>query len=310
MKSQIGRSGWPPSHGSSDLRFHDLGFWHFPFSDFKILLLLTLFLFLLCSPTSHAAQDVPIPPAPTQWVTDTTGFISPADVERLNARLREYEGQTQRQLIVWIGPTTGQVPIEEWANRAFEQWRVGRRGIDDGLALFIMARDRRLRIEVGYGLESQVPDLLAKRIIDNTIVPRIRAGDNVGAIEAGLDALTQAIGQPLPGQGAAAPAEQRARPITLGRLIFFGVIGLIVLIVFASSPGFALWLLVSLLSGGNRRGRRGGGWGGGFGGGAGVAAEAAGAAEAAEDLAVAEDCRAVEAPAVHGNDSQTTAEIH
>ena len=215
------------------------------------------------------AQDVPIPPTPTQWVTDTAGFLSPADVERLNDRLRTYEQQTQHQLIVWIGPTTGEVPIEDWANRAFEQWRVGRKGIDDGLALFIMARDRRLRIEVGYGLEAQVPDLLAKRIIDNTIVPRIRAGDNAGAIEAGLEALTQAIGQPLPGQGAARPTGEAPRPLTLGRLISFGVIALIVLIVFASSPGFAIWLLVSLLSGGNRRGggRRGGGWGGGFGGG-------------------------------------------
>lgn len=220
-----------------------------------------------------AGQDVPIPAAPAQWVTDTAGFLSPADVERLNARLRAYEEQTQHQLIVWIGETTGQVSIEDWANRAFERWRVGRKGIDDGVALFIMAKDRRLRIEVGYGLEPKVPDLLANRIIQNEIVPRIRAGDNAGAVEAGLDSLAEAIGQPLPG-GESAPSRPsgQSRPMTLGQLIVFGVIGLIVLIVLASSPGFAIWLLMSLFSGGHRRsGRRGGGdggtWGGGFGGG-------------------------------------------
>ena len=215
------------------------------------------------------AQDVPIPEAPTQWVTDTAGFLSPADVERLNARLRAYEQQTRHQLLVWIGPTTGEVPIEDWANRAFEKWKVGRKGIDDGLALFIMAKDRRLRIEVGYGLEPEVPDLLASRIIQETIVPRIRAGDNAGAVEAGLEAVANAIGEPLPGGSSRRrEATPRGQPLTLGKLIFYGIIALIFLGVLVTNPSLATWLLISFLSGGNRHGRRGGGgWGGGFGGG-------------------------------------------
>jgi uncharacterized protein len=230
-----------------------------------------LFLFCLVAP-SLVAQDVPIPPAPTQWVTDNAGFLPPAEVERLNARLRDYEQETQHQLIVWIDQTTGDVPIEDWANRAFEKWRVGRKGIDDGLALFIMAKDRRLRIEVGYGLEPQVPDLRADRIIQNTIIPRIRAGDNAGAVEAGLEELTTAIGRPLPGTSAPRDTGGVSEPLTIGRLISIGVIALIVLIVLASSPGFAIWLLMSLFSGRTRRrsGRRDGGfggWNGGFGGG-------------------------------------------
>jgi uncharacterized protein len=175
--------------------------------------------FLLVS--TLVAQDVPIPESPTQWVTDNAGFLSASDVQRINARLRAYEDQTHHQLIVWIGTTTGEVPIEDWANRAFEKWRVGRKGIDDGLALFIMAKDRRLRFEVGYGLEPQVPDLLAKRIIDETIVPRIRAGDNAGAIEAGMEAVVKAIGQPLPGESVTRRDVPRSEPLTLGRLIFF-----------------------------------------------------------------------------------------
>src|SRR4030095_15432215 len=113
----------------------------------------------------------------------------------------------------------------------------------------------------------QVPDLLASRIMQETIVPRIRSGDNAGAVRAGMEAVAQAIGQPLP--GAAAPPPVRAPPgLTLGRLIFYGIIGLLILGFLGSSPGFAMWLLMSLISGGNRRGGRrgGGGRGGGCGG--------------------------------------------
>lgn len=217
-----------------------------------------------------AAQDVPIPPAPDRWVTDTAGFLPPAEAERLNARLRDYEAQTQHQLLVWIGRTTGEVPIEDWANRAFEQWRVGRKGVDDGLVLFIMSEDRRLRIEVGYGLEPDIPDLLASRIIQETIVPGIRAGDNAGAVNAGMEAVANAIGQPLPGAGTPVRnGTEQSRPLTLVQLIFYAIIGLIFLSILATNPSLATWLLISFLSGGNRRRGGGGFGGGGFGGGGG-----------------------------------------
>jgi uncharacterized protein len=213
------------------------------------------------------AQDVPIPPAPTRWVTDTVALLDPQDADRLDARLRAYQEQTQHQLIVWIGKTTGQVPLEDWANRAFDQWKLGRKGIDDGLALFIMVEDRRLRIEVGYGLEPLVADLLAKRIIDNTISPRMAAQDPAGAINAGMEALAVAIGTPLPGAAtSASPRSRRAtRELTIGQLIVYGIIGLILLAVFATNPSMATWILLSMLSGGGHR-RRGGGFGGGGGG--------------------------------------------
>ena len=229
-----------------------------------LLLLACLFAASLDARAGVAAQDVPIPPAPDQWVTDTAGFLSPQDVARLNETLRAYELATQHQLLVWIGRTTGQVPIEDWANLAFEKWKVGRKGVDDGLILFIMSEDRRLRFEVGYGLEPDVPDLLASRIIEQIIVPRIRSGDNAGAIAAGMEAVAEAIGKPLP-EGAAVPARTAApqpRPIGLGQLILYGILGLIALVIFATNPSLATWLLISFLSSGNRRG---GGWGGGGG---------------------------------------------
>jgi uncharacterized protein len=235
----------------------------------RLSIVLTLLLLLFVQPAR--AQEVPIPPAPTQYVTDTTGFLPPEVVDRLNTRLHDYEQQTRHQIIVYIGSTTGGVPIEDWATRAFEKWGVGRKGLDDGLALFIMAKDRRLRVEVGYGLEGDVGDLRAHQIIDDVIVPRIRAGDNAGAVEGGVEALIERIAKPEAANGGASPAERggRSRALTAGQILFFGILAVIVLAVLATSPGIVVWMLLSILSGGNRRrGRRGGGnWDGGFGGG-------------------------------------------
>jgi len=221
---------------------------------------------LLVSAAILFAAETPIPPTPTRWVTDTAGFMSPQAATALDRRLEAYEQQTGHQVLVYIGQTTGGPAIEDWADRAFQKWKVGRKGIDDGLVLFIMAQDRRLRFEVGYGLEGQVPDSLAGRVIDQIIVPRISAGDQDGAVTSGIDAITQVIG----GQGVPAPVRapngRQARPLTLGRIIVYGIIGIVILIVLATNPSLAVWLLMSMMSGGNRRSR--GGWGGGgFGGG-------------------------------------------
>jgi uncharacterized protein len=213
------------------------------------------------------ASETPIPPTPTEWVTDTAGFLSPQTVNSLNQRLRAYEQQSGHQILVYIGKTTGDAPIDDWAVRAFEKWKPGRKGLDDGLVLFIMAQDRRLRIEVGYGLEGQVPDALAGRVINDVIVPRIRAGQQDAAVIAGIDAIVGIIsGQGLP----AIPQGQRSgrrqpQPLTLGQLIMFGIIGIVLLIVFITNPSLAIWLLMSIMSGGGGRSRDDG-WGGGGGG--------------------------------------------
>jgi uncharacterized protein len=144
--------------------------------------------------------------------------------------------------------------------RAFQQWRVGRKGIDDGLVLFIMAADRKLRIEVGYGLEGQVPDAIASRVINDVIVPRIQAGDRDGAVMAGMDAVMTVIGGgTLPvRRGRRAPA-----PPTLAQLIFYAIIGIVILCILVTHPSLAMYLLFSILSGGGRRGGGSDDWGGG-----------------------------------------------
>jgi uncharacterized protein len=227
-----------------------------------------------------SAAETPIPEPPTRWVTDTANFLSPETVRSLDARLAAYQQGAGHQLLVYIGTTTGDAPIEDWAVRAFQKWKVGRKGLDDGLVLFIMSKDRKLRIEVGYGLEAVVPDAIASRIINETITPRIQRGDPNGAVTAGIDALTAAIG----GQAAASPATrqpeqgrpqqgrpEQSRPISPLRLIFYGIVGFLILIFVVTHPSVAFFLLANILSGGGRDSQGGGGGfgGGGFSGGGG-----------------------------------------
>jgi uncharacterized protein len=192
-------------------------------------------------------------------------------VRSLNARLSEYERTTGHQVIVYIAPTTGDAPIEDWAVRAFAKWRVGRKGLDDGLALFIMPQDRKLRIEVGYGLEPVIPDAIASRVINEVVVPRIQAGRNDEAVTAAINALTGVIAQQ---PGALPPARQPAQstPLSGLRAIVYGIIGVLILGLLITHPSLALFFLTSILSGG-RGGVGGGGFGygggGGFGGGGG-----------------------------------------
>jgi uncharacterized protein len=230
--------------------------------------LATLVLGLFVSAAHLNAAETPIPSAPVRWVTDSANFMSPSAASSLDSRLQAYEQSTGHQLIVYIDQTTGDTPIDDWAVRAFEKWKVGRKGIDDGLVLFIMAADRKLRFEVGYGLEGQVPDAIASRVINDVIVPRVQAGNRDAAVIDGMDAIMTVIG------GGALPAARNARrgrqPASLAQLIFYGIIGLIVLFVLITNPSLAMFLLFSILGGGGRGGRDDfGGGGGGFGGGGG-----------------------------------------
>ena len=209
-----------------------------------------------------------VPASPTAWVTDTANFMSPAASADLNNRLNAYQQQTGRQLLVWIGRTTGDTPIEDFAVRAFDSWRPGRQGIDDGLILFIMADDRRLRIEVGYGLEGDVPDAVASRIINQIIVPQIRAGNGDAAVTLGMEAVAVAAGQPLPAGGFPIQRPAQRQPIGTFQLVFYAILGLVFLFILVTNPSLAIYLLASTMSGRHRGGGFGGG-GGGWGGGGG-----------------------------------------
>jgi uncharacterized protein len=212
------------------------------------------------------AAETPIPPSPTEWVTDTANFMSPAAASALNARLSAYQQATGHQLIVYIGRTTGDDPLDDWAVRAFAQWKVGRKGLDDGLALFIMAQDHKLRIEVGYGLEAVVPDVTAFRIINEIVTPRIQAGHADEAVTAGMSALIGTIGGQASANGPTPPPEQ-SKPISLFQWIVIGVGGVLFLIFAITHPTLAFFLLANILSsgGGGGSGSDGGGFSGGGG---------------------------------------------
>jgi uncharacterized protein len=206
-----------------------------------------------------AWAETPIPPPPTDWVTDAADFLSPEARSELDTRLGNYATTTGHQVLVYIDHTTGGVPIEDWAVKAFERWKVGRKGIDDGAVLFVFKDDHRLRIEVGYGLEDRVPDLIASRIINDGAVPRIKAGDNDGAIRTAVDQLTQAIGSE---GGAVAPHKT-----SIGGLALIVILALLAGGFIITHPALAAVMLAS----GGRGGWGGGGGfgGGGFGGGGG-----------------------------------------
>jgi uncharacterized protein len=212
---------------------------------------------------------IPIPASPATWVTDNAGLLTSATRDSLDQQLAGYDRSTGHQVIVWIGTTTGDAPLEDWTIRAFTAWKVGRKGLDDGLALFIFTSDRKVRIEVGYGLEGTVTDAVASRIEREVIVPRLRAGDGDGAVTGGVQALLAAIGG-AHGAQAAPPAESETQSGVLWVFMWLFIVFIFIVLV-VRSPAFAGWSAYTIGSG-----RRYGGYGpivsggysgGGFGGG-------------------------------------------
>jgi uncharacterized protein len=228
------------------------------------LLLLTAFVFL----GGVFSQNVDIPPSPERWVTDSAGFLSPSAADELDRRLEAFEQETGRQLIVYIGRTTAGIPIEEWAVKAFEAWRVGRKGLDDGLILIVMADDNRVRIEVGYGLEPVITDYVASRVINDVFIPNVKSGDADRAVRDSVGRLIKTISGEAgteSGPGAEGQDGPRKRPLGFLEKVMIGIAALFFLILLVTNPQLALWLLFTILSGG----RGGGGGRGSFRGGGG-----------------------------------------
>jgi uncharacterized protein len=145
-----------------------------------------------------AIADVPVPALQAR-VTDLTGTLSPAQQSRLEQVLMEFEARKGSQIAVLIIPTTQPEAIEQYAMRVAETWKLGRKGVDDGVLLLVAKEDRALRIEVGYGLEGVIPDAVAKRVISEIIIPYFKQNDYFGGIEAGVSRLIRLIdGEPLP----------------------------------------------------------------------------------------------------------------
>jgi len=144
--------------------------------------------------------SVPIPPPPAYFITDTAHVISAATQQNVEAELEAFERKTTDQVVVWIGDSTGDTPLETWTVDAAQKWRVGQRGKDNGVVLFLFMKDRRVRIEVGYGLEDTLTDATSAEIERDTIEPAMRGGHPDDAVTGGVAAILHAIdaGPPPP----------------------------------------------------------------------------------------------------------------
>ncbi|CAN5435902.1 YgcG family protein [soil metagenome] len=162
--------------------------------------------------TFVALADVAVPPL-TGRVVDLTATLSADQAAALEQKLKEFEDRKGSQLAVLIVPTTQPEAIEQYSLRVVEQWKLGRKKVDDGALLLIAKNDRKLRIEVGYGLEGVLNDATSKRIIDEIITPKFRSGDFAGGISDGVDRILKVIdGEPLP-----AP-EAKREPVDLSAI--------------------------------------------------------------------------------------------
>ncbi|ABD86896.1 TPM domain-containing protein [Rhodopseudomonas palustris] len=246
-----------------------------------------------------AEAQVAVPPL-TGRVVDKTASLSSEAIARLDQKLQAFEARKGSQIAVLLVPTTQPEAIEQYSLRVAEAWKIGRKKIDDGAILLVAKNDRKLRIEVGYGLEGALNDVTAKRIIDEIITPKFKTGDFAGGVEDGVDKIIGVIdGEALPvpkpqhewGEGAFNP-EDLFNPVLIiaalalsgitrallgrlgGALATGGLVGVIAWIVAASWITAGLAALLSFVfalfsdaltsgGGGFGGGRSGGGWSGG-----------------------------------------------
>lgn len=186
---------------------------------------LTPFVVLLLLVPLAWAQDLLPVPALTSHVIDTSGTLSQSQQQALDSKLTAFEAASGSQLVVLMVPTTQPEDIASYANRVGSAWKIGRKDIGDGLLLVVAKNDRKLRIEVARALEGAVPDLAAKRVIEQTITPRFKQGDFAGGLDAGVEQIMALIrGEALP-EPTASDSRQQAgfQWMDLAVFLFFAV---------------------------------------------------------------------------------------
>ena len=202
------------------------------------------------SPTSPisaraAAKEVPFL---SGRVVDEAGLLSAAVRQRIDGELAALERETGDQVAVLILESLGGEPLEDYSVRVAQTWKLGQKGKDNGILLLISRDDRKLRIEVGYGLEGTMTDLRSNEVIDQVIRPRFQQGDFDGGVEQGVDAIVKVLrGQPLP----ARPAAPTIGMMPIGMRIIFAFVFLLVIGIFSlfalASRGCQSWFLYLFL---------------------------------------------------------------
>lgn len=226
------------------------------------LLLLSLF---------TSAQNIPSRPNPPRLVNDFAGVLSPGEVQQLEQQLDAYDDSTSNQIAIVLVKTLDDYPIEEYALKILRDWGVGNKNTNNGIVLVAAIEDRKIRIEVGYGLEGAIPDITANHIIQNDIAPNFRSGDYYeGLSKAAASIIKAAAGEYK------APDNYRKKGKGKGSALGVIIFVIIMIVAFAGRKGGgggggfmsrrgSGWLGPFIL--GNMVGRSSGGWGGGGGGG-------------------------------------------
>jgi len=233
-------------------------------------LLAGLLAFLLLAPSAMAAPEFP---ALSGRVVDGANILSPATEQALTGKLAGLEAATSRQLVVVTVPSLGGYEISDYGYQLGRHWGIGQGKLNNGALLIVAPGERRVRIEVGYGLEPILTDAMSSVIINTRITPRFRQGDYDGGVTAGVDALIEQMTlEPSEAEKRAAAAAQQLRDGGEDGAGGFGAVVLILLVLFfLFGRNTALWPLLFLVAGSGRGGGYGGGWGGGgrggFGGG-------------------------------------------
>ncbi len=196
-----------------------------PLTFKEVFVLVSLFF-----PGAAFAAGPAVPPAPTRYVTDKAGVIAPDVTARLESRLVDFERETSNQFLVY---TETKVPdgttLEEYSVACAQAWKAGQTQRKNGMILFVFPGSRKARLEVGYGLEGAMPDALARRVLDEQVLPRFRAGDYSGGISAGVSAAIDATRGEYKGTGRTRGGRGGSNlplPLLLAILLlfFFGII--------------------------------------------------------------------------------------
>jgi uncharacterized protein len=184
---------------------------------------------------SSVAPALDVPPLRGR-VNDYASVMSQEQSRILEERLAQFEQETGHQVAVLTIPTLEGEDIEGFSIRVAEAWQIGKKGFDNGVILVVAVKDRRLRLEVGYGLEGVLPDAIAKTITSNYIVPRFRTGDYAGGIVSGIDAVLKVIqNEPLPESGRRKTAERGPELSSVAMLVI--TLALFALMAYASGGG-------------------------------------------------------------------------
>lgn len=221
--------------------------------------------FLLVAALAAALE---VPPSPNQWVTDTAGILG-SEVSTLNAKLRAFEERTGHQFIVYTIPSLEGDSIEDFSIRAADAWKVGQSKYDNGLILFVFPRDRKMRIEVGYGLEGAVTDAISSRVMREELAPAFQRGQYAAGINSAVDRLISIIEEgtdPVPVSRPGSPQPLRI-PFWVFILIPFFVIFVLGPLSRSRAGCLGPACMIPFMMGGSTYGGgRGGFGGGGFGG--------------------------------------------